>query len=171
MRRALVYAGTACLFFLGICLVFERTYFNQSPRKTSWPAPRKPGDLVQTFTGKTIDGMAYNFSPHDASKTLIVFWASWCPPCAQETPSLIALARRHADWRIIAISNDSTLREIREFLKIFPQLRQNNIALIWDPTRELALLFGINALPESFLLDPTGRLETKFVGPVDWSKY
>ncbi len=130
--------------------------------------PAQKGEKAPQFEGITIDGQKFKFEPAIKEKTLVVFWASWCAPCAEETPALIDLSKRHPDWEVVAVSNDSTEREIRDFIKIFPNLMQPNIAIVWDLEHRISSRYGITGLPESFIIDRQGQLLQKFVGPVNW---
>jgi thiol-disulfide isomerase/thioredoxin len=133
--------------------------------------PKNPGEKIPQFQGITLSGQNFKLNPAATERTLIVFWASWCPPCAEETPALIDLAKRHTNWNIVAVSNDSTEREIRDFFKIFPNLSQPNISVVWDLERQIANAYGVTGLPESFLVDQKGLLLQKFIGPVDWRQF
>jgi thiol-disulfide isomerase/thioredoxin len=135
------------------------------------PAPAKPGQRAPIFDGQTIEGHKFKFAPASAEKNLIVFWASWCAPCAEETPALAELAQRHPDWQVVAVSADSTEREIRDFLKIFPTIQRKNVAIVWDLEKKIADRYGITGLPESFIIDRQGALIQKFIGPVDWKQF
>ena len=146
-------------------------YTHLFPHRDLLPAPKEKGQRVPLFSGRTIDGNRFHFNPAQSDHNLLVFWASWCAPCAQETPSLVALAKRNSDWQITEISNDSDQKELLNFLKIFPGLRAPNISLVWDMDEEIAGQFGLSGLPESFLVDRQGLLIQKFVGTVDWDKF
>ncbi|OFZ18377.1 MAG: hypothetical protein A2Z20_03955 [Bdellovibrionales bacterium RBG_16_40_8] len=152
-------------------LVFTYNYKYRISDMPQAILPKRAGQVVPGFNGKTIDGEDYIFSSKKSEKTLVIFWASWCAPCAEETPSLIEMAKRNSKWQIIAISNDTSRKEILDFLKIFPQMRQENIILLWDAGREIAGRYGVEGIPESFLIDNKGQLIKKFIGSVDWNKY
>ena len=147
------------------------TYVRLFPHRDFLPAPKEKGQRVPLFSGRTLDGHRFHFIPTQSDHNLLIFWASWCAPCAQETPSLVAMAKRNSDWKITAISNDSDQKEVLNFLKIFPGLRAPNISLIWDSDEEIANQFGLTGLPESFLVDRNGLLIQKFVGTVDWDRF
>jgi cytochrome c biogenesis protein CcmG, thiol:disulfide interchange protein DsbE len=143
-------------------------YLSIKPRPQVHP-PTVKGDLIPQVELKSIDGKSFDFPKDQTSFSLVVFWASWCAPCAQETPSLAELARRNPTWQFLLISEDSTLKEIKDFLRIFPSLNQPHIHIIWDKDRSLNNTFGVSGLPESFLVDDQGRLVEKFTGSRDWT--
>ena len=137
-------------------------------KKSGGAAPVAKGDLSPSLEMRTIDGKNLDFPDGRFPYTLVVFWASWCAPCAQETPSLTRFARKNPTWSFLLVSADSTLKEIKDFLKIFPDLHQSHIQIVWDKDRSLSKAFSTSGLPESFLIDRQGRLVEKFVGSRDW---
>ena len=101
------------------------------------------------------------------SVVFLNFWATWCPPCKTEMPSMERLYRRHKGrgFTILAISIDAAAAEpVASFVKqlglTFP------IGL--DPTLEVANRYTVRALPSSFLIDRMGNTVAIAVGPRDW---
>jgi len=95
------------------------------------------------------------------------FWATWCPPCKEEMPSMERLYRRHKEhgFTIVAISIDSGGSDrVASFVKklglSFP------IGL--DPKVEVANRYTVRALPSSFLIDRAGKTVAVALGPRDW---
>ena len=95
------------------------------------------------------------------------FWATWCPPCKEEMPSMERLYRRHKEhgFTIVAISIDSGGSDrVASFVKklglSFP------IGL--DPKTEVANRYTVRALPSSFLIDRDGKTVAVALGPRDW---
>jgi thiol-disulfide isomerase/thioredoxin len=95
-------------------------------------------DLLQSK--KTLNGFPLNLKNHSPEYYIINFWASWCPPCVEETPSLIRFVNAHANtFHLIAVSQDSGTKEIDRFLTTFPGLRNANIDVLWDDNRNLLI--------------------------------
>ena len=95
------------------------------------------------------------------------FWATWCPPCKEEMPSMERLYRRHKDrgFVVVAVSIDTGKPEhVAAFVKqlglTFP------IGL--DPKLEVANRFTVRALPSSFLIDREGNTVAVALGPRVW---
>jgi thiol-disulfide isomerase/thioredoxin len=100
---------------------------------------------------------------------IINFWASWCTPCLEEIPSLHKLVATFAGKiHLIAVSGDSSIEEMRIFLKSYPELTNKNISIVWDKDKELMKLYRVNRLPESFILSSDKKLVKKVVGSIDW---
>lgn len=105
---------------------------------------------------------------------LLNFWATWCEPCRREMPSLERLARYFADqgipFLLLAASVDQSWQDVQQFLQQDPSLRDLRLKmrLVWDKGGQEALRFGTSKFPETYLIDPQGRLQQKFVGPFEW---
>ena len=98
---------------------------------------------------------------------ILNFWATWCPPCVDETPSLIQLQKHIAPLggTILGVSLDDDASAYAEFLKTyhidFPTYR--------DPTKKSALDYGTTMYPETYIIDRNGRIDRKIIGPQDWT--
>jgi thiol-disulfide isomerase/thioredoxin len=100
-------------------------------------------------------------------KTVLVnFWATWCPPCREEMPSLSRLAQSFdpQSFEVVTVSVDEGWEPIDKFFagsKI--QFR-----VLLDEGARISRLYGTTKFPESYLLDKDGKLRVKFVGPRNW---
>ena|ERR1700692_3266941 len=130
--------------------------------------PEVPYDL-QTI----IKSEALRHNPKDRpdGKIVIVnFWASWCPPCIEETPSMLDFAKRNqGKLSLFSVSQDSSKKEIEDFLKGFPGLGESNVHLIWDADRSKASQFKVYKLPETFVFSRQGKMIRQLSGAMDWS--
>jgi cytochrome c biogenesis protein CcmG/thiol:disulfide interchange protein DsbE len=94
------------------------------------------------------------------------FWASWCPPCLEETPSLNKLQQDIASKGgvVLGVSVDEDKDAYEKFLAdnhvIFPTYR--------DASKQTATEYGTSMFPETYIIDRQGRLARKIVGPQDW---
>ena len=100
---------------------------------------------------------------------LINFWASWCNPCVQEFPSMLKLMERFKDDLVlVAVSTDETKEEAIRFAKTL-NVQGANVHLLWDPSRKLADQYGVQRIPESYVVGRDGKLIRKIVGVEDWA--
>ena len=124
---------------------------------------RAPGFTLTTDTGQGIDLKNYR-----GKYVLLNFWATWCPPCIQETPSLNQLHRELSGGRflVLGVSVDEDRDAYEAFLDrfgiTFPTVR--------DPSREVASRYGTQLYPESYLIDPDGYVVRKYVGAENWMR-
>lgn len=95
------------------------------------------------------------------------FWATWCPPCTQELPSLMSLQdqTRQNGVVILGVSIDVDEDAYHRFLK----QRGVNFLTVRDPEQKLASLYGTSGWPETYIIDREGVLRRKIVGPIDWN--
>src|SRR5437879_139215 len=95
------------------------------------------------------------------------FWASWCPPCVEETPSLIAMQEKMKDRvTIFAVSVDQDENAYRRFVAE----HKINFLTVRDPDQKSNRLYGTFGYPETYVIDANGVVRRKFIGPVDWTK-
>jgi thiol-disulfide isomerase/thioredoxin len=126
--------------------------------------PRARG--VEDFALPTPGGTTFRLSAHRGKVVFINFWATWCPPCREEMPSMERLYTRLKDRRfaMVAVSLDASLPAVTSYLAqagfTFP------VAL--DPKMDVANSYGVRALPASLIVDPRGVLVAMAVGPRSW---
>ncbi len=96
------------------------------------------------------------------------FWATWCPPCVEEMPSLVQMQQKMKakNVAVVAISVDADERAYRKFLKD----HSVDLLTVRDPDQKSNNLYGTFKFPESYIIDRDGVLRRKFIGPVDWSQ-
>jgi peroxiredoxin len=125
-----------------------------------------------------VDRPAPEFSVQDSGRTVALkdlrgkvvvvnFWATWCPPCVEEIPSLVAMQAQMKDKvTVFAVSMDEDEEAYRQFLVE----HKVDLLTLRDPSRKSALLYGTVKYPESYIIDPNGVVRRKYVGPVDWTQ-
>lgn len=130
-----------------------------------WPK----GDGSKTAPGGfAIDAMGVPAKLGDrmAPVTLVHFWATWCPPCIDEIPTLQKfqrdLADRH-DFKVILIAVADDPAKVRKFLGAAP-----DDSMLFDPSWDVANRYGSTQLPETYLID-RGQVVEKFVGATNWT--
>jgi len=122
------------------------------------------GDDAPKFTVRTDSGRTVAVPDFGGKVLVLNFWASWCPPCVQETPSLSAFAAAYANKGVVVlgISVDKDEKAYRGFLQRFQPAFQT--------VRELDIHeeFGTFMYPETYIIDSRGRVVKKIVEATDW---
>ena len=127
------------------------------------------GDIpAPDFTFPGLDGKKVSLSDYKGKVVLVNIWATWCPPCVKEMPSMEKLYRKFKgeNFEILAVSIDETgLKAVAPFME---KTRLTFPALI-DSKGTIKPVYRITGIPESFIIDKQGVLIKKIVGPVDWA--
>jgi cytochrome c biogenesis protein CcmG/thiol:disulfide interchange protein DsbE len=129
-----------------------------------------PGQIGQPAPTFTVTDAQHTVSLESLRGRVVVlnFWATWCPPCVDELPSLMAMQARLRDRgvTVLAVSLDSNQEQYLKFL------HDHNVDLLTvrDPQQKSNALYGTFAFPETYIIDPQGVVRRKFIGPVDWTK-
>ena len=113
------------------------------------------GDTVPSFKARSIDG-SENVSVDDyrGKVVLVDFWASWCPPCLKSFPKYDNLRREigTTNFEIVAINVDENTKDAEKFLAKHPV----SFPIVKDPKGVLPGVFGVKAMPTSYLIDKNG---------------
>jgi peroxiredoxin len=92
-------------------------------------------------------------------------WASFCAPCIEELPSLLALQRQMPDLVIVAVSIDQDADAYHRFLA----KNHVNLVTVRDADQRVNALYGTAQIPETYVIDRQGILRRKFVSAQDWT--
>jgi len=105
----------------------------------------------------------WKLSDHRGKVVLVNFWASWCPPCREETPGFVRLAAEYQSrgLDVAGVSMDDSDAPVRQFVKSY---RVTYPVLL--PQANSPLLAAIDSLPTTFLVDREGRIAKNYVGAV-----
>jgi len=138
----------------------------------------KPPSIGKAAPDFTIDDSEHTVTLSRLRGHIVVlnFWATWCPPCVEEMPSLVQLQKMMLPKGVIvlAVSVDDDVDEYHKFLK------EHGIDLLTvrDPgertdqgvTAPVASRYGTFKFPETYIIDREGTIQRKFIGPIDWSQ-
>ena len=151
MRRLSVLAGL-------LILVFAGCYGGARPPRIGTAAP--------DFTVQDADRKV-SLDQLKGKIVVLNFWATWCPPCVDEMPSLVQMQQKLKDKgvEVLAVSVDADGNAYRKFLK------DHNVDLLTvrDPDQKANNLYGTFKFPETYIIDRHGILRRKFIGAVDWN--
>lgn len=118
-----------------------------------------PDEPVERLDGRGTISLA----DYRGSWVLVNFWASWCKPCEEESPAIESFARRHGgNLVVLGINSEDNSVDARAFIDRYD--------LSWEmvkDTGERSDAYGVLGFPESFLVDPNGKLALIQRGPMD----
>ena len=135
--------------------------FTRDSRYIKSPLLAKP---AAPFTVTLFDGSKLALDDLRGKPVFLNFWASWCPPCRAEARDLEAAWQKikDKDMVFLGIALQDTEKDSRAFLDEFKVTYPNGT----DPSGKIAVDFGVWGIPESFFIDPQGRITYKHVGGI-----
>jgi thiol-disulfide isomerase/thioredoxin len=113
------------------------------------------------------DGKKIDLTREKGRVLIVHFWATWCPPCVEETPALSRYwdtMKNRGDVSLYAISIDKDWKTVDGFLEKNP----STIPLFHDPGAVTAKRFGSSQYPETYIVNRNGRVLFRVQGAVDW---
>lgn len=150
------------VFSAGIALLVWPLAAQAQFQKTPWPAAQPTPALDLT----DLQGQRWSTASLKGRAVVLNFWATWCPPCKEELPSLQTLHEiGGGDPVVIGINVRETASHVRRYLASTGM----NFPVVLDPRAELAARFGVNAFPTTLLIAPDGQIRSRVVGEVDWA--
>ncbi len=126
-------------------------------------------DGVPDFTLNRMDGSPLKLSDLKGKLVIVNFWASWCNPCVEEFPSMMKLIDQFkGEIVIVAVTSEDQKSDIEAFMKAFA-LPKPNFEVVWDQDKSVMQKFGVEKVPESFIVGRDMKLLRKVTGVEDWS--
>jgi cytochrome c biogenesis protein CcmG/thiol:disulfide interchange protein DsbE len=128
--------------------------------------PARIGSNAPDFTVKDSDHKI-TLSEFRGKVVVLNFWGTFCPPCVEETPSMVRMQARLKDKGVVVlgVSIDVDDAAYHKFLKDF----NVNMVTVRDGDQKAASLYGTFGWPETYVIDRQGVIRRKFIGAVDWT--
>jgi thiol-disulfide isomerase/thioredoxin len=159
MKRIVVYCLILSVAILMAGCSKKETATGDSEVKEKKPAPE--------ITVTSLTNVPLKLSALKGKVVLLNFWATWCPPCREEIPSMMKLnsAMAGKPFQMVAVSIDEGgVPEIESFFKS----SGFSLPAYTDPGGAAVKIYGITGVPESFIIDKNGILVKKVIGPLAW---
>ncbi len=182
-RKWVVLVALFLILFSGAALLISknqelRTLFGvQAPKKTS------AGDMevfrnmsflpnvhrveATNFQLKTLDGQNRTLIQDRGKVVLVNFWATWCPPCIREMPSMQILYDKYKKqgFEIVAVSVDQGSSDL---VRKFAEKLNLEFPIVLDPENTVKTEYRVRALPTNYLIDRAGRVVAWGMGARTW---
>jgi cytochrome c biogenesis protein CcmG/thiol:disulfide interchange protein DsbE len=162
LRRRLV-TWAVLAFVIGVIAVFARPSYRQGEASIAGQTPRN--------FALEINGKPGHLSDLRGKVVVLNFWASWCPPCVQEAPSLNRL-QKYLEPRnalVLGVAADEDPRAFSKFLidqgLTFPTYRDPGTKERVSP---IALSYGTSIIPETYIIERRGKIARKVIGAQEW---
>jgi peroxiredoxin len=128
------------------------------------PGTIREGDQSVSLNLPDLQGVMQTIPKGDV--VLLNFWATWCPPCRKEIPSMVKLYKEFSSQglKILAVSVDRNRDDLESFVKEY----QMPFQVLHDANSVAARQYGVFRFPETFLIDRKGRVRRHLVGAVEW---
>lgn len=120
------------------------------------------GSLVADFSQTDTAGVPVNISAFKGKYVLVDFWASWCRPCRQENPNVVAAYQqfKNKNFTVLGVSLDQNKKAWLDAIKM-DSLTWSHISDLKGWGNQVAAIFQVSAIPQNLLLDPEGRIIAK----------
>ncbi|MGA9041259.1 MAG: TlpA disulfide reductase family protein [Terriglobales bacterium] len=129
--------------------------------------PTLIGNAAPDFTVQDADRKV-TLSDFRGQVVVLNFWATWCPPCVEETPSLLQMQQglKNKGVTVVAVSIDDDDNAYHQFLKDY----HFDLITVRDASKKSNNLYGTFKFPETYIIDRNGIVRRKFIGAVDWNQ-
>jgi thiol-disulfide isomerase/thioredoxin len=130
--------------------------------------PAVEGNAAPNFTLKDLSGRDTKLADLKGKVVVLNFWATWCPPCREEIPSMMRLnqAMGGKPFQMLAASeNEGGKEEVEAFFKQSGTM----LPALLDSNQAVGKRYGLTGVPETFVIDKKGVILKKVVGAIDWN--
>ena len=136
-----------------------------------------PGSAVNVANGQPApdfeltdkDGKVSTLSSLRGKVVLVNFWATWCPPCRREIPSMEEMYRNYNPSGKLELLAINVEPEGPEIIDAFSKEYPHSFPVLFDPIAEVQNLYGVVKFPETFIVNKQGIIVERVIGGIDWT--
>ncbi|MCB4365930.1 TlpA family protein disulfide reductase [Hydrogenophaga taeniospiralis] len=130
---------------------------------SDWPAQRP----TPALDAQNLQGERVRLADFQGRVVLLNFWATWCPPCRAEMPTLQAVPEWLGEDKVVVLALNH--REAGRTARRFLAASGLTLPVLLDPQGDITQAWGVRAFPTTVLIDANGRARQVVQGEVDWS--
>jgi peroxiredoxin len=143
----------------------------ENPSASDNSAPVAAGDVASAFDLEDANsGQTVSLASLKGKVVFLNLWATWCGPCREEMPSMETLYDEYKgnnDFVMLAVSEDTKGKTA-----VLPYVEKNgyHFRILLDPENKVGDSYGVSGVPETFIIDRSGRIVAHHMGAFDWSR-
>lgn len=157
------------LMLLSVCVIFIGLSGCNNSEQAPQAVPQGGlvGKVAPDFSLTDMQGRQVSLSQYKGQVVVLNFWATWCPPCREEMPSMEKLHRDYKEKGLVmlAVNVDENGRQAVEG---FLQRQPYSFPILLDTQNVAQNTYGVFRFPESFIIDRNGVVVEKIIGARDW---
>lgn len=162
-RRRAVRQGIAAALVAAALVAAGVTMWGPGHGVSAQQARPLPGQPAPDFTLTLLDGATLTLSELRGQPVLVNFWATWCPPCEEEAPVLQSTWEAYQDRGVVFVG--VVYQDDRAAVERFIEEYGLTYPIGPDVGEQIATAYGITGIPETFIIDPDGKVAFVHIGP------
>jgi cytochrome c biogenesis protein CcmG, thiol:disulfide interchange protein DsbE len=172
-RQRLLWSALAGTTLVALALPLAAGLRADPPDRTAsasaGPVTQVRDEAAPPLVGATLAGGRFDLSASRGQVVVVNVWASWCAPCRQELPLLATIARQWTGQGVLLVGLDVRDEE-RDARDLLAAVGATDLTVLPDPRGTTAVGWGVSGVPETFIVDRTGRVRVHAQGAVtaDW---
>jgi len=150
------------------------TVNKQAVKNETWTLTAVP-ELLQSYPGnppaptlalQDTEGKHYDLNEHHGKVIVLNFWATWCPPCVEEIPSLGRLQKAFSEEELLvwSVNIGENKKDIDTFLSMVPA----DFPVLLNPEGDTVKQWQVIAFPTTFIIDRQGNIKLAYFGGLEW---
>jgi thiol-disulfide isomerase/thioredoxin len=139
-----------------LCLIATGCDRDSRPHQLGRPAP-----LFSLNDGQH----AVDLAKFRGKVVVLNFWASWCAPCIEEMPALVALQHELPQIQVVAVASDEDFAQYQTYIA----QRHIDLTTVFDQSQKSNALYGSFRFPETYIIDKQGVIRRKLIGAQDFT--
>lgn len=159
--------GVIVAAVLGFVLLRSQGFLLSGP-SADLTRPASRTGLAPEFALSDLEGKAQRLADFRGNVVLLNFWATWCPPCRAEMPSMETLYQAYKEQGFVILAVSSDVQGAAVVQPFMAQYRLSFPSLL-DTTGRVNGLYGVRSIPTSYLLDRQGRVVSREIGARNWA--